>query len=135
MPRPFPEKFMFEKWYERYRLRLLVEEIIMKENHPQFVLKMDEKKRLYWDGFLRTNFDTLYRANILYPAAYPWEKPKLIIVSPAIRLDAPHRYLDGSLCVYPEGWSYKRCTAPAAVPLVAAWLALYEVFVRTGKRW
>lgn len=126
---------MVEKWYERYPLRLSAEKIIMAQNHPQFVLKVDEKKRLYWEGLLRTNFNTLYCANIIYPPAYPWEKPKLKIVDPPIQRDAPHRFADQSLCVYPEGWSYKRCTAPAAVPLIAGWLALYEVFLRTGKRW
>lgn len=124
-----------EKWYERYPLRLEAEKIIMAQNHPQFVLKMDEMKCLFWEGFLRTNFRTLYLVNALYPSAYPWQKPELRIVEPEVRWDAPHRYANGTLCVYPDDWSYKRCTAPAAVPLIAAWLALYEIFLRTGQRW
>ncbi len=107
----------------------------MQQNHPQFVLKADWKKDLYWEGYLRTNLDTLYLVNVVYPASYPWQKPKLKIVDPEIRRDTPHRFLDGSLCVYPNNWSYKRCTAPEAVPLIAGWLALYEVFLRTGNRW
>jgi ubiquitin-protein ligase len=126
---------MFPKWYERYPLRLSAEKIIMAENHPQFVLKMDGKKRLFWEGILQTNFGTLYRVSILYPQAYPWEKPKLKVMEPPLRSDTPHLFADGSLCIYPEGWNYKQCTAPAAVPLIAGWLALYEVFLRTGKRW
>ncbi len=124
-----------KKWYERYPLRLQAEKIIMQQNFPQFVLKADWKKDLYWEGYLQTNLGTLYLANIYYPVTYPWQKPKLKIVEPDVRRDAPHRFLDGTLCVYPEGWDYKRCTAPAGVPLIAGWLALYEVFLRTGKGW
>jgi ubiquitin-protein ligase len=126
---------MFEKWYERYALRLAAEKIIMAENHPQFILKIDDRKRLFWEGLLQTNFGTLYRVNILYPSSYPWQKPKLEIIDPRLRTDAPHRFVDGSLCIYPEGWNHKQCTAPAAVPLIAGWLILYEVFLRTGKKW
>jgi ubiquitin-protein ligase len=126
---------MFEKWYERYPLRLQAEKIIMNENHKQFVLKMDGKKDLFWEGFLRTNFGSLYLANILYPSTYPWQKPKLKIIEPEIRWDAPHRYADGTLCVYPKEWNHKRWTTPAAVPLLAGWCALYETFLRTGERW
>ena len=123
------------KWFERFSLRLEAERIIMREHHPQFLLRMDGKECLFWEGLLRTNFGTLYRANILYPPGYPWQKPKLEIAEPPIRRDAPHRFGDGSLCIYPQEWNYKQATAPAAVPLIAGWLALYEIFLRTGKRW
>jgi hypothetical protein len=126
---------MIKNWFERYSLRLATEKVIMKETYPQFVLKMDRDNRLFWDGLLKTNFGTLYRVNILYPRGYPYEKPKLLIVEPPLRRDAPHRFGDGSICVYPEGWNYKRTTAPSGIPLVAGWLALYEVFLRTGKGW
>jgi hypothetical protein len=129
------EKMSERVWYQRYPLRLEAEKIIMARNHPQFVLKMDRMDRLFWEGFLRTNFRTLYLVNVLYPLAYPWQRPELRIVEPKVRGDAPHRFENGTLCVYPEGWSYKRCTAPEAVPLIAAWLALYEIFLRTGERW
>ena len=126
---------MSEYWYERYPLRISAEKIIMQENYPQFVLKLDDNRQLFWDGILQTNFDTLYRVNIHYPQAYPWQKPKLTIAHPQLRTDAPHRFIDGSLCIYPDGWNYKQATAPAAVPLVVGWLALYEIFLQTGERW
>ncbi len=126
---------MSEKWYERYPLRLAAEKAIMEERFPQFVLKLDGGGCLLWDGLLCTNFGTLYRINIFYPVGYPYDRPKLKIVHPALRPDAPHRFTDNSLCVYPKDWSHKKCTAPAAVPLVAGWLALYEVFLKTGRRW
>ncbi len=126
---------MFERWYERFPRRLQAEKIIMNENHPQFVLMMDSQKNLFWEGILRTNFGTEYDAIIAYPTNYPWDKPKSRIVRPEIRWSAPHRYGDGTLCVYPNEWDQKSWTAPAAVPLIAAWCALYEHFVRRGERW
>lgn len=126
---------MFEKWYQRYPLRISAEKIIMGENYPQFVLKADEKQQLFWDGLLQTNFGSVYQVNISYPQSYPWQKPKLEVIHPQVRRDAPHRFADGSLCIYPDNWNYKQATAPAAVPLIAGWLALYEVFLRTGQRW
>lgn len=107
----------------------------MQENYPQFVLKIDDSRELFWEGVLQTNFGTLYRVCINYPQAYPWQKPKLFIVEPKVRTDAPHQFVDGSLCIYPNDWNYKQATAPAAVPLIAGWLALYEIFLRTGERW
>jgi ubiquitin-protein ligase len=126
---------MSQTWYERYPLRISAEKIIMAEKNPQFVLKADKNNQLYWEGFLQTNFDTLYRVKISYPAAYPWQKPTLDILDPQVRPHTPHRFIDGSLCVYPRSWNYKQTTAPASVPLVAAWLAMYEIFLRTGERW
>jgi len=122
-------------WYQRYPLRISAEQAIMREMYPQFILKIDDQRLLFWDGILKTNFNTHYQVNIHYPQAYPWEKPKLFIVDPALHQDAPHRYLDGALCIYPVNWNHKQATAPAAVPLVAAWLAMYELFIRTGERW
>ncbi|HRS96580.1 MAG TPA: hypothetical protein P5040_00240 [Smithella sp.] len=126
---------MSETWYERYPLRIEAEIAIMSNSYPQFILKADKYKQLYWDGILQTNFGTLYRVKISYPMAYPYRKPKLDVVEPEVQLNAPHRFEDGSLCVYPTSWDYKRATAPASVPLIAAWLALYEIFLRTGERW
>ncbi len=123
------------EWYERYPLRMGAEKAIMAERYPQFVLKLDASRRLFWDGLVQTNFGTIYQVNISYPLSYPWQRPKLLVVYPRLRSDAPHRFTDGSLCVFPNDWDHKRCTAPAAVPLVAAWLALYEVFLRSGERW
>ena len=122
------------KWYQRFPQRIKAEQIIVSQRFPQFVLK-EQKGILYWEGILITNFSTAYQVQIIYPDAYPYERPKFKVVKPEIRRDSPHRFIDGSLCVYPKKWEHRRCTAPAGVPLVAAWLALYEVWLRTGQRW
>jgi hypothetical protein len=106
----------------------------MNDRFPQFVLKENAGK-LFWEGVLTTNAKTRYLVNIVYPDSYPNRRPAFNIIEPRVAPDSPHVYLDGSLCVFPKHWNYKRCTAPAGVPLVAGWLAMYEVWRRTGKRW
>jgi hypothetical protein len=108
--------------------------MIMRERFPQFVLK-DNAKSLFWEGILMTNFGNRYIVSIEYPDNYPYQHPLARVVRPRIRKNSPHLYANGTLCVYPELWDYKRCTAPAAVPLVAAWLAMYEIWLKTGERW
>jgi len=122
-------------WFERRPLRLEAEKIIMAQKYPQFVLKMDQMGRLVWEGFLETNFGILYLVNVLYPEAYPWEEPQPRIIEPNIRRDAPHRYPDGRLCVHPEDANPKQYTAAEMVSMIIRWLALYEIFLRTGERW
>ena len=123
---------MAKRWYERHPQRLWAEQAIMKGSFPQFVLR-EADGRLFWEGILVTNFGTHYKARIIYGRNHPYEKPSLRVVRPEIRNDSPHRFADGTLCIYPDRYDYKRWTAPASVPLLASWLALYEVWVRTGK--
>jgi len=123
------------KWHDRHSQRLRAEQIIMSERFPQFVLKKDLLGRLFWEGILITNFGTHYRVRIIYPDNYPYQRPSFRIVHPKVKKDCPHVFLDGSLCVYPDHWDHKRCTAPAGVPLVASWLAMYEIWLRTGRGW
>ena len=125
---------MADSWYQRHWIRLKAEEIIMSERFPQFVLKAS-KAELFWEGILTTNLKQAYLVNIGYPHNYPYERPIFRIIQPRIRNRTPHLYQNGSLCVYPERWDHKRCTAPAGVPLVAAWLAMYEIWLKTGKGW
>jgi ubiquitin-protein ligase len=125
---------MTHEWFDRHSARLKAEQIIMNDRFPQFVLKK-ERTRLYWEGILVTNFGTQYRVKVVYPNNYPYQRPSFRVMQPALRHSSPHRFADGSLCVYPDHWEHKRCTAPAGVPLVAGWLAMYEIWLRTGKGW
>jgi ubiquitin-protein ligase len=125
---------MGSRWYKRHWKRLKAEEIIMTERFPQFVLK-GNRKQLFWEGILMTNFETHYKVKIVYPINYPYQRPAFRVEWPRIIKGAPHIYADGSLCVYPDHWNYKRCTAPAGVPLVSSWLAMYEIWLRTRKKW
>ena len=123
------------KWYKRHPQRLQAEVIIMSQRFGQFVLKKDRQGNLFWEGILITNFSTPYQVKIAYPQNYPYQKPVFRVVEPKMRKDCPHRFVDGTLCVYPDRYDYRKCTAPAGVPLVASWLANYEIWLRTGKGW
>ena len=107
----------------------------MNERFPQFVLKAKSDGELFWEGILITKSKVRYLVNIHYPRDYPYAKPKFRIIKPRIRKGSPHLYSDNTLCVYPNNWSNKRSTAPAGVPLLSAWLVMYEFWLRTGKSW
>jgi hypothetical protein len=66
--------------------------------------------------------------------------PKVFVSMPEIRADAPHRYDDGSLCLYdprtyeghePE-WTPADKVADTVLPWAAVWLHLYEIWCETG---
>jgi hypothetical protein len=126
---------MSSPWYKRHWARLKAESIIIAARFPQFVLKKTKSGQLFWEGILITNFKTRYLVNIMYPVNYPYEKPVFRIIKPKIKNASPHLFANGTLCVYPDRFDHKRCTAPAGVPLVASWLAMYEIWLRTGRGW
>ncbi len=62
--------------------------------------------------------------------------PRVKVIAPALRRDAPHIYPDGSLCLYyppDESWQPSRFIANTIVPWAACWLARYELWLVTGE--
>ena len=87
-----------------------------------------------WVGYLQpTEFSRRYKVKIQYRVKTP---PKIWVVSPALHPKAPHRFDDGSLCVYwaREGdWGPDMPFHETIIPWVAEWLFYYEMWLDTGK--
>lgn len=87
-----------------------------------------------WIGTLQpTETSPLYQVRITYSPPKP---PKVIIIDPPPRTDAPHRYADGSLCLYfPKdgSWTPYHFIADTIVPWTALWLYCYQLWCDTGK--
>ncbi len=67
----------------------------MRQVFPQFVYRADKNA---WHGHLRsTEYSPTYRLKLEYR---PGKEPKVWILSPEVHPKAPHRYRDGSLCLY-----------------------------------
>jgi len=87
-----------------------------------------------WRGTLQpteTSPEYLVKVTYRQPKA-----PNVWILSPALRSDAPHRYSDGSLCLYyprDQSWRPDMFIAKTIVPWAALWLAFYELWLRTGE--
>ncbi len=125
-------------WYETQRDRLSIEEDAMNKKFPGFELEMQDDGTLYWHGTLPGHIDKNKRDEIVieYPANYPYEAPQSFIVYPDIDL-SPHRYKNGSICLFDNEetrWRYDSYTAVIIVAWTAAWIACQEIWENDGGR-
>jgi hypothetical protein len=90
-----------------------------------------------WYGPLQPARDSpTYTVKVAYRFAGRHSKPPRVWVkSPKARADAPHRYNDGSLCLYfppDRDWTPYKYISETIVPWTALWLAFYEIWLDTG---
>lgn len=70
---------------------------------------------------------------ILMPHGYPSRAPRVFLKE--ARAGTPHRWADGSLCLYGAitAWNPGRDTIRGALTLTTRWLASYRAWEQTGK--
>ncbi len=90
-----------------------------------------------WYGSLQpTDASPEYRVKLAYR---PGRVPRVWVTRPDIHPDAPHRYSDGSLCLYhPDDgdWHPGLFLADTIAAWAAEWLFYYEVWlVDPQRRW
>lgn len=87
-----------------------------------------------WIGKLKpSEISPEYLVRVFYR---PLDIPKVEVVKPLIREDAPHRFEDGSLCLYYFGdgsWNRNKKIAETILPWTAEWLRFYEIWLATGE--
>lgn len=96
------------------------------------------KNRLRWDMKIQPSpLSQIYNVRLLYSLE---RAPKLFVLSPdLIQLGEepiPHRYGDGSLCLYLPGageWDRSMLLADTMIPWASEWLYFYEVWLGTGE--
>jgi len=95
-----------------------------------------EREELLWTGLLKpiADLDLEFEVVIVYPANYPYRPPTLWVLRPELEPNAPHTYVDGSLCVYAKNWNPEIGTAASCVTLISAWLIGYLNWLETGVR-
>jgi len=63
--------------------------------------------------------------------------PKVKVINPSVKKNAPHRYLDNSLCLYyPANFSWKEkanVIIKQTIPWTAMWIYCYEYWLQTEK--
>ena len=121
-------------WFatERGRLRLIAESAVMGQHFPQFVLMKGPDGLLMWRGVLQLKGGGAFLVSAVLPARYPYQPPALHVLKPKLVDGCPHRYIDGSLCVYPKAWVPATGTVVQVVANAAHWLWQYENWRRTG---
>ncbi|MCZ7547680.1 MAG: hypothetical protein M5U11_00790 [Anaerolineales bacterium] len=90
-----------------------------------------------WTGTLQPSDDAaIYRIRIEYRFDNQFSKqPKVCVLSPELDPNAPHVYPQGDLCLYfpkDRTWSPHKYISKIIIPLTAAWLGFYEVWLKTG---
>lgn len=85
-------------------------------------------------GQLTTNSGRRYDLAVFLPSDYPHSLPSVHILKPRLSA-APHRYLDGQLCLcLPCEWSIEK-TVVTVLGWAGHWLHNYEVYLETGTWW
>jgi hypothetical protein len=105
----------------------------MRSNFPGFRWR-STANGIQWNGALTPTEDSAkYQIRIVHKAG---RAPKVFVDDPDIVPNAPHRYRDGSLCLYWPAewtWSEKEPLAGTIVPWAALWLYYYELWLFVGE--
>ena len=96
------------------------------------------KNRLRWEMSIQpTPLSLTYDVRLLYSLE---QSPKVFVQSPTLELwhdePIPHRYGDGSLCLYLPGtgeWDRTMLLADTMIPWASEWLYFYELWLGTGE--
>jgi hypothetical protein len=115
-------------------------EIPLRQRHemiaafPGFRYRITRLGGVEWRGGLQPTVDSAtYDVSVLHE---PNRTPKVRVLRPSIRLNAPHRYGDGSLCLYwPQEWRWnpRESLAATILPWTALWLYYYELWLVTDE--
>jgi hypothetical protein len=120
--------------YPRARDNPLGQRAAVRGTFPQFECHVTRRGGLEWRGTLQPTLESpQYCARILHEGD---RTPRVFVDRPPIRRDAPHRYSDGSLCLYwPNewGWTPRESLAETIIPWTAFWLYYYELWLATDE--
>lgn len=122
-------------WFANQRgaARLSAEVHAMRDHFPGFRLFRLPGGRLAWRGWLRVRGGRVYQVSAELPERYPYEAPALHVLTPALVGGCPHRYADGSLCVYLNRWNPERDTVVQTIANATDWLRHYQGWRRSGR--
>ena len=107
----------------------------MHRDFPTFRYSRKNNIPTWFGQFQPTETAAVYTIKIVYQfAGHRSRPPKVWVVSPTIRGDAPHRYADDSLCLHfprDASWTPAEYISKTIVPWSALWLLFYEVWLDT----
>jgi hypothetical protein len=104
----------------------------MQRAYPQFACR-GTRGRYTFRGDLQPNAEgETYAVEV---TCRPGAIPRVRVLSPVLDDDAPHRFKDGSLCLFHPRifeWHGGRLVSDYIVPWTAAWLFFYEHWLDLG---
>jgi len=124
--------------FHRQRLSIAQQRARMQACYPRFTSNW-ERGLIRWTGEIQpTDTSERYRIAVAYRLE---STPKVHVIAPVLRTrdngqPIPHRYPDGSLCLYLANsgeWTANDCIAETTIPWASLWLYYYEVWHATGE--
>lgn len=114
-------------------MTLALQQMLISHSYPTFVFRSRNGVGV-WRGTLQPRpVSPVYRVELRYKLG---EVPRVMVLAPPIAAGAPHRYPDGSLCLYwPKEWHWHResIIARTILPWASVWLLYYELWLDTGE--
>ena len=105
----------------------------MRRVFPGFRARVGRDRKVTWTGTLQPNPSSpAYTVRVVYGRRGP---PQVRVLDPRLSKNAPHRYPDGSLCLYwPREWRWASAESLARtiVGWTALWLQYYEIWLALG---
>lgn len=112
---------------------LALQDVHVRHHFPNFTCRIKRGKAI-WSGALQPRLSSpAYKIQIEYQFQ---RVPKVYVVWPKLIENAPHRYQDGTLCLYwPKEWQWHayELIATTILPWAAHWLYFYELWLDTGQ--
>lgn len=88
---------------------------------------------IFWVENLRSQpTGVRYQLVIDYPGDFPYAPPRAYVTRPTIRV-APHRFSDGSLCVFESGATGVKTTALVVRNRAVIWFLTYQIWRACGE--
>lgn len=118
--------------------RLFTEQGLLAREYPSFQVDLESDGIAYAHGFIGPHASLRQRYHVLLvlPPGYgSGAMPLVQVLFPEIREGAPHRFVDGSLCLDHSGAFHARSTLLTLLGWVSVWLVLYEGWLDTGRVW
>lgn len=118
--------------------RALTEQALLGAEYPQFVMDVDDDGTPFAHGWIGPTayLRGTYHVLIVLPPGYGnGVLPRAHVLEPTLRVGAPHRFSDGSLCLDHSGAFTKKSTIVTFLAWVSIWLHLYEDWLETGRPW
>ena len=106
----------------------------MRAVFPNFRYRLGRDREVTWEGTLQPSPSSpAYTTRVVYgKRGYPTVR----VLNPSLHPRAPHRYRDGTLCLYwPREWRWtdEESLALTIVAWAALWLQYYEIWQLVGK--
>lgn len=105
----------------------------MRTTFPNFRYRLGRDRTVTWDGTLQPSPSSpAYTIRIVYAMR---GHPRVWVLKPTLDPMAPHRYRDGTVCLYwPREWKWTdtESLALTIVGWTALWLQYYEIWRSLG---